>query len=114
MPLDLSSSLQPTLFHLSFNQDHSCFAAGTDHGFQIFNCDTARSSIATSSPRCFGVEGVRVQLRRPHAPPPDQDHHESYGTLCDFAVDQLASPRLSMFAEGSGSISTPPHPQAIP
>uniref|UniRef100_A0A2N9FJP7 Uncharacterized protein n=1 Tax=Fagus sylvatica TaxID=28930 RepID=A0A2N9FJP7_FAGSY len=79
MPLDSSSSpssLQPTLLHLSFNQDHGCFAAGTDHRFQIFNRYTARSSIATSSPSRFGAEGVCVQLRGPQAPPPDRDHRE--------------------------------------
>ncbi|KAE9589593.1 putative transcription factor WD40-like family [Lupinus albus] len=32
----------PTLFHVSFNQDSGCFAAATDHGFRIFNCDPFR------------------------------------------------------------------------
>lgn len=41
-PPDSPPSPQPNLLHLSFNQDHGCFAAGTDHGFRIFNCDPFR------------------------------------------------------------------------
>ncbi|KAK4774692.1 hypothetical protein SAY86_009627 [Trapa natans] len=36
------SAPPPEFLHLSFNQDFCCFAAGTDRGFKIYNCDPFR------------------------------------------------------------------------
>ncbi|XP_028780899.1 autophagy-related protein 18a [Neltuma alba] len=42
-----------TLLHLSFNQDSGCFAAGTNCGFRVFNCDPFREIFR----RDFGPSG---------------------------------------------------------
>ncbi|KAL6142604.1 hypothetical protein ACLB2K_060881 [Fragaria x ananassa] len=42
------------LLHLSFNQDHGCFSAGTDLGFRIYNCDPFREIFR----RDFGPRGA--------------------------------------------------------
>ncbi|KAF5739866.1 autophagy-related protein 18a-like [Tripterygium wilfordii] len=38
-PNPTSSGSIPTLLHLSFNQNNACFAAGTDSGFLVFQCE---------------------------------------------------------------------------
>ncbi|CAM8969098.1 unnamed protein product [Rhodiola kirilowii] len=57
----------PTLLHLSFNQDHACFAAGTDHGFRIYNCDPFREifrrDFATESGAGAGIGSVEMLFR---------------------------------------------------
>ncbi|KAH0865584.1 hypothetical protein HID58_082795 [Brassica napus] len=51
----------PSLLHLSFNQDHACFAVGTDRGFLILNCDPFREIFRRDFDR--GVAVVEMLFR---------------------------------------------------
>ncbi|CAI0447636.1 unnamed protein product [Linum tenue] len=65
-PLQSSSSPPPSvaLLHLSFNQDSGCFAAGTDHGFRIYNCDPFREIFRRDFDRRGGGIGAVEMLFR--------------------------------------------------
>lgn len=53
-----------TIHHLSFNQDHGCFAAGTDRGFRIYNCDPFREIFRRDFDHDGGGVGVVEMLFR--------------------------------------------------
>ncbi|KAJ9171850.1 hypothetical protein P3X46_015159 [Hevea brasiliensis] len=70
-PVSVSSPPESTfptapvsLLHLSFNQDFGCFAAGTDHGFRIYNCDPFREIFRRDFDRGGGGIGVVEMLFR--------------------------------------------------
>ena len=53
----------PSLLHLSFNQDHACFAVGTSRGFRILNCDPFREIFRRDFDRGGGVAVVEMLFR---------------------------------------------------
>ncbi|KAJ0979844.1 hypothetical protein J5N97_015318 [Dioscorea zingiberensis] len=75
------NSNTPVLLHLSFNQDHSCFAVGTDHGFRVYNCDPFVEELRQEFGGNAGGIGMVEMLHRsnifaivgggdrPHCPP---------------------------------------------
>ncbi|KAM7481521.1 hypothetical protein LguiB_006104 [Lonicera macranthoides] len=62
-PNNSTTSPLPTLLHLSFNQDSGCFAAGTDRGFRIFNCDPFREIFRRDFDSGGGIGVVQMLFR---------------------------------------------------
>ncbi|KAI5680416.1 hypothetical protein M9H77_01643 [Catharanthus roseus] len=54
---------QPSLLHLSFNQDYGCFTTGTDRGFRIYNCDPFREIFRRDSDNGGGIGTVEMLFR---------------------------------------------------
>ncbi|KAL8160691.1 hypothetical protein V2J09_002228 [Rumex salicifolius] len=52
-----------SLLHVSFNQDSGCFAAGTDRGFRIYNCDPFREIFRRDFDRGGGIGTVEMLFR---------------------------------------------------
>lgn len=59
----LPTTPPPSLLYLSFNQDHACFAVGTDRGFRILNCDPFREIFRRDFDRGGGVAVVEMLFR---------------------------------------------------
>ncbi|KAK9086455.1 hypothetical protein Syun_028849 [Stephania yunnanensis] len=62
-PSDENQGSEPNLLHLSFNQDHGCFAVGTDQGFRIYNCDPFREIFRRVFDQGGGIGIVEMLFR---------------------------------------------------
>ncbi|XP_010545021.1 PREDICTED: autophagy-related protein 18a [Tarenaya hassleriana] len=60
---NLPATPPPSLLYLSFNQDHACFASGSDRGFRIYNCDPFREIFRRDFDRGGGVGVVEMLFR---------------------------------------------------
>ncbi|KAJ0742712.1 putative transcription factor WD40-like family [Helianthus annuus] len=58
---DLNRSI--SLLHVSFNQDHGCFACGINHGFRIYNCDPFREIFRRDFENGGGIGTVEMLFR---------------------------------------------------
>ncbi|MCL7030923.1 hypothetical protein MKW94_030661 [Papaver nudicaule] len=58
-----SAFSSPSLLHLSFNQDQGCFAAGTDNGVRIYNCDPFREMFRRDFDHGRGIGVVEMLFR---------------------------------------------------
>ncbi|GMH30992.1 hypothetical protein Nepgr_032835 [Nepenthes gracilis] len=59
----VSSAHPPVVLHISLNQDSGCFAAGTDRGFRIYNCDPFREIFRRDFDRGGGIGTVEMLFR---------------------------------------------------
>ncbi|KAI3805927.1 hypothetical protein L1987_21815 [Smallanthus sonchifolius] len=66
-PLDFNEHASPpgplSLLHVSFNQDHGCFACGINHGFRIYNCDPFREIFRRDFENGGGIGTVEMLFR---------------------------------------------------
>ncbi|KAK3041479.1 hypothetical protein RJ639_000456, partial [Escallonia herrerae] len=62
-PVNPNSNSHSSLLHLSFNQDYACFAAGTDNGFRIYNCDPYRELFRRDFDQGGGIRIVDMLFR---------------------------------------------------
>ncbi|KAK2965042.1 hypothetical protein RJ639_018929 [Escallonia herrerae] len=62
-PVNPNSNSHPSLLHLSFNQDHVCFVAGTDNGFRIYDCDPYRELFRRDFDQGGGIRIVDMLFR---------------------------------------------------
>ncbi|GMH25964.1 hypothetical protein Nepgr_027807 [Nepenthes gracilis] len=62
-PNSVTSPQPPALLHVFFNQDSRCFAAGTDRGFRIYNCDPFREIFRRDFNRGGGIGIVEMLFR---------------------------------------------------
>ncbi|KAK3018984.1 hypothetical protein RJ639_003403 [Escallonia herrerae] len=62
-PVNPNSNSHLSLLHLSFNQDHACFAACTDNGFRIYDCNPYRELFRLDSDQGGGIRIVDMLFR---------------------------------------------------
>ncbi|CAI0460017.1 unnamed protein product [Linum tenue] len=53
----------PSVYHLSFNQDCGCFVAGLDNGFRIYNTDPFKALFRRDMDSCGGIGLVAMLFR---------------------------------------------------